>query len=353
MIKFNPEKKMKRRYLPFFLLFVSSLVFAGQVIPLPGLLKPQRIYIDQEQCFITEGATIYIYSLKDFKLQKKFGKRGEGPGEFRESGEGIKLDFKPEKIIVTSTGRFSYFTRDGQFIKEARISNPRRFEFQELGSGFVGKELLVEKKRVFITVNLIDKNLKKIKEIYRFKHPFYPRSKPINPVFLRTGTYYVYQDKIFYDDEDGIIHVLDGSGKELYLIRPQYERVKIKDIHKIRYLMFWRTDLRTEYAVFKDRLKFPAAFPPIRNFHIVDNKIYVVTYKEKDNQCWMLVFDLGGKLLKEVFVSLVDINMLIPDLYNYYTIHEDKLYILRDNQDTEEWELHIDPMARGTANLAM
>jgi hypothetical protein len=178
MIKFNPEKKMKRRYLPFFLLFVSSLVFAGRVIPLPGLLKPQRIYIDQEQCFITEGATISIYSLKDFKLQKKFGKRG-------------------------------------------------------------------------------------------------------------------------------------------------------------------------------DRLKFPAAFPPIRNFHIVDNKIYVVTYKEKDNQCWMLVFDLGGKLLKEVFVSLVDINMLIPDLYNYYTIHEDKLYILRDNQDTEEWELHIDPMARGAAYLAL
>lgn len=326
---------MKRIYWSCFLLFVSSLVFAQQVIPLPGLLKPQRIYIDHEQCFITEGATIYIYSLKDFKLQKKFGKRGEGPGEFRESGEGIKLDFKPDSIIVTSIGRFSYFTRDGQFIKEARISNPRRSEFQELGSGYVGTELLVDKKGVFFTVNLFDKNLKKGKEIYRFKHPFFPRSKPINPVFLRTSTYYVYQEKIFYDDEDGIIHVLDSKGKELYSIRPRYERVKVKDIHKKRYLMFWRTDLRAEYDAFKERLKFPSAFPPIRNFHIVDNKIYVITYKEKDNQCKMLVFDLKGKLLKEVFVSLVDICMLIPDLFNYYTIYKDKLYILRDNQDTE------------------
>ena len=334
---------MKRIYWSCFLLFVSSLVFAGQVIPLPGLLKPQRIYIDQEQFFITEGATIYIYSLKDFKLEKKFGKRGEGPGEFRESGEGIKLDFKPDSIVVISTGRFSYFTHDGRFIKEVRI-NPRRSEFHELGSGFLGRELLVEKNGVIFTVNLFDKNLKKGKEIYRFKHPFYPRSKPINPLFLRTSTYYVYREKVFYDDEDGNIHVLDSGGKELYSIRHRYEEVKVKDIHKKRYLMFWRTDLRAEHDAFKERLKFPAAFPPIRNFHILDNKIYVITSKEKDNQCKMVVFDLEGKLLKEVFVPLTDINMLIPDRFNYYTIHKDKLYILRDNQETEGWELHIAPL---------
>lgn len=334
---------MKRIYLPFLLLLVSSFVFASQVITLPGLLKPQNIYVDQEQFFITEGSAIYIYSLKDFKLQKKFGKRGEGPGEFKESGEGIKLEFNPGNIIVLSTGRISYFTRDGQFIKD-RISNPRRAEFQELGSGFVGRELSVEKKGVFFTVNLFDKNLKKGKEIYRFKHPFFPRGKPINAVFLRGSTYYVYQGKLFYDDEEGAIHVLDSKGKELYSIRHRYEQVKVKDLDKKRYLMFWRTDLRDEYNAFKERLKFPAVFPPIRSFHIVDNKIYVITYEEKDNRCKMLVLDLGGKLLKEVFVPLVDINMLLPYYYNYYAIHDDKLYILRDNQDTEEWELHINPL---------
>jgi hypothetical protein len=335
---------MKKISLAFLLLFASSFVFAGQAIPLPGISKPQRIYIDQDQCFITEGATVYIYSLKDFRLQKKFGKRGEGPGEFKEAGEGIKLAFKPGNIIVTSTGRFSYFSRDGRFIKEARISNPRRFEFQELGSRFVGKEFVVEKQGIFFTVNLVDKNLKKIKEIYRYKHPFFPRSKPINAVSPRVSTYYVYREKIFYDDEDGIIHVLDSSGKELYSIRYPYERVNIKDFHKERVLMFWRTDYRPEYDAFKERFIFPAAFPPIRNFHIVDDKIYVITNKEKDHRCKMLVFDLTGKLLKEVFVSLVDINMLIPDIYNYYTIHGDRLYILRDNQDTEEWELHIEAL---------
>ena len=331
-------------FLPFFWLLVSSLVFAGQVIPLPGLAKPQRIYINQEQLFITEGATIYIYSLKDFKLRRKFGKRGEGPGEFKDAGEGIKLAFKPEKIIVISAGRLSYFSRDGGFIKETRVSNPRRFEFQELGSGFVGKEFFREEKGIFFAVNLLDKNLKKIKEIYRYKHPFFPRGKPIDAVSPRVSTYYVYREKIFYDDEDGIIHVLDSRGKALYSIRHPYERVKIEDFHKKRILMFWRTDLRAEYDAFKERLKFPVAFPPIRNFHIVDDKIYVITYREQGNRCKMLVFDLAGTLLKEVFVSLADIDMLIPDLYNYYTIHGDKLYILRDNPDTGEWELHIESL---------
>lgn len=332
---------MKRVYLLSCLLMVSGLVFAGRVIPLPDLSRPQRIYADQEQLFITEGAAVYIYSLKDFKLQKRFGKRGEGPGEFRESGEGIRLDFTPANIIVISLGRLSYFSRDGRLIKETTVVNPRRFAFQELGSGYVGKEFLREKKGIFFAVNLYDRNLKKGKEIYRYKHPFYPRSKPIDPLCPRKGTYYVHRGKIFYDDEEGTIHVLDSSGKELYSIRHEYGRVKIEDIHKERYLMFWRTDLRPEYTAFKDRLKFPAAFPPIRNFHIVDDKIYVITHMEKSNRCKMLVFALDGKLLKEVFVPLVDINMLVPDLYNYYTIHKDKLYILRDNPDTEVWELHL------------
>jgi hypothetical protein len=333
---------MKKKYSLFLLFILESFIFSEQIIPLSGILKPQRIYVHQEQLFITEGARICIYSLKDFSLQKKFGKRGEGPGEFKESGEGIKLDFNTDHIIVTSTGRISYFSRDGQFIKEVRISNPRSFEFQKLGNIFVGKEFLVEEKGVFFTINLFDKNLKKSKEIYRYKHPFFPRSKPINPVSLRKSTFYVYQEKIFYDDEAGTIHVLDNSGKELYSILPRYEPVEITEIHKKRYLTFWRTDIRAEFEAFKNRLKFPDEFPPIRNFHILADKIYIITHQEKNNQCKMLVLDIKGKLLKETYVSLVDINMLIPDLYNYYTIYKDKLYILRDNQDTEEWELYIE-----------
>ncbi len=338
---------MKRVYVFFVLplLFWGSLCLGGQVISLPEVMKAQRIIVDGAQLFITEGATIYIYSLKDFKLQKKFGKRGEGPGEFKESGEGIKLEIGADTIVVNSTGRLSTFSRQGRFIKETTVSDPRRFNFQALREGrFVGKAIALERGAVFFIISLYDRDLKKIKEIYRYKHPFFPRKKPINAVSVRISTYYVYRDKIFYDDEEGIIYVLNSWGEELYSIDRKIDREKVTDLHKKRYLLFWQTGLKAEYDVFKDRLRFPSLFPPIRNFHLGEDKIYVITHQEQNGKCKMLILDLEGKLLKQLFVPLTDIDMLIPDIYNYYTIHKGKLYILRDNPDTEVWELHIEPI---------
>ncbi|MGD2088646.1 MAG: hypothetical protein PVH61_20885 [Candidatus Aminicenantes bacterium] len=48
-----------------------------EVVPLPDLINPDGIQADRHQLYITERHSIYIYSLKDFKLTKKFGKSGE------------------------------------------------------------------------------------------------------------------------------------------------------------------------------------------------------------------------------------------------------------------------------------
>ena len=69
------------------LLFFSGSVsvFAAKIVPLQELRKPETIAVDCSQIYITESASIYIYSLKDFRLIKKFGQAGEGPdGKFVE-----------------------------------------------------------------------------------------------------------------------------------------------------------------------------------------------------------------------------------------------------------------------------
>ena len=328
-------------FLFFTLLLFTGLIYADLVMTLPEVMKPQRVYVDGEQVFITEGVSIYIYSLKDLKLQKKFGKKGEGPREFKNSGLGVILEIGPDTILITSSGRLSYFTRDGQFIKETRPKYPSIFEFQGLpGNRFVGTAFTREQKDIFLTINLYNENLERIKEIHRYCHPFFPRNKLINPVNVRGSTLYVYKDKIFFDDENGAINVLNSQGDMLYSVSPKYDKVKLTKIHKERYLMFWRTGIKQEYEIFGDRLKFPVVFPFIRNFHVVNDKIYIITHHEKDNKNEMLIFDLKGKLLKQVFVPLTDVNMLNPLLFNYYTINNDRLYIVRENEDKEEWELH-------------
>jgi hypothetical protein len=327
-----------------FIVFLSCcLLPAGHtVLPLPEISKPQRIYVDRGQVYITEGAAIYIYSLDPWKPIRKFGKRGEGPGEFKESGEGLILLFTSDRMQVISSGRLSTFSREGEFIGEEIISNPRRFEFQSLGDGFMGTAIQAEKGRVFFTFNLFDRNFKKKMEVYRYPHPFFPRNKPINPVNIRTSTYQVYGNRIYYDDPDGAIHVLDPSGKELYVTPPLARPVKISPEQKERYLGFWKIDLRPEYNAFRDRLKFPDRFPPIRHFHILNNRIMVTTFREEGKHSLVRIFDLKGNLQKESRASLAAINMLIPLQFNHYAFSGGKIYILNENADTEEWELTVE-----------
>ena len=111
---------MKKLVLIVLLIILSVFLFGEKIVPLPELQKPENIIIDQGQILMTEFPNVYVYSLEDFKLIVKFGKKGEGPQEFFNYVR-IQLDPKqPEYIIVGSHMKMSYFTREGKFVKEAR-----------------------------------------------------------------------------------------------------------------------------------------------------------------------------------------------------------------------------------------
>ncbi len=320
---------------------ITALHAAAKVVELPDVMKVQTVVVDKGQLFITEGTTIYIYSLKDFKLQAKFGKRGDGPGEFRDIGFGVRLEPTPDALIVYSPGRVSYFTRDGKFIKEKPVTDPRKGQFKKLGDKYVGTTMKRENQKVWFALNLYDEELKVLKELYKYEHPFFPKSKKINPLNARVCSFYVYGKKIFFDDAEGNINIFDGEGEKVSLIKPSYEGVSVSEKNKKKYMGSWKISLKAEYEAFKDRFRFPSVFPPIRNYHVVDDKVLVLTYKEKEGKSQLYIYSLEGKLLKTVYVPLADVEMLLPSQYNYYTITEGKLYKLVENLDEEVWELHI------------
>jgi hypothetical protein len=82
-------------------------------------LSPELIRVDENKIYITENANIYIYSKKDFKLIKKFGKKGAGPEEFRIGFANgmLWISVIPGCIFVHSIGKISYFTTEGKFLK--------------------------------------------------------------------------------------------------------------------------------------------------------------------------------------------------------------------------------------------
>ncbi len=327
-----------------FLLLISIVFFLypEEVVILPHLQNPNSILADSKQLYFADGATVLIYSRKDYRLIKKFGKKGEGPQEFKASGIGVKIRLSSDQIIVQSVGRLSFFTKEGNFIEQRDVNLIYANSIQ-IGNKYVCFRQIPNNKgdRLFISIELRDSNFKKEKEIYKFKNPMLG-SKYINPFDLRVCSCHIYKNKIFFDDEKGNINVYNDRGMKLYTIKMDLGKVKANETHREKFIEQWKGGfLKFSYKEYKDRIKFPDHLPLIRDFHVTDDRIYVLTHKEKEGKSEMIILNLEGKIQKRTFVYLLDIDMLIPLFYNYYVIKNNRIFRLVENTENDKWELHI------------
>jgi len=333
---------MKKFNLLILFFVFTCFVFAKKTVTFSNLSRPASITIDQNQIIIGDGATICIYSLKDFKIQKKFGKAGEGPEEFKTHpnvrGGSVGISVHPDYILVSSLDKVSYFGRDGTFKNEMKL-RATFGQYWPLGEKIVGSSIKQDKKADYFVINFYNSSFEKIKEVY--ETPFFIHSKKINAVnLLKTPLIYVYQNRIFINNIEGTIFVFDKNGNKLSAIKHDYPKVKVTDQIRKRFDDFFQHDYRfkARYSQLKQMLEFPDYFPPLRSYYVADEKIYVVTYKEFDNKKELFILDLNGKFLKKVSVPLHDMSVL--ELYPY-TIHEGKIYQLIENFEKQDWELVI------------
>jgi len=339
--------KRKINLLILLLICTSTIsVFAAKIIPLQALRKPETIAVDDSQIYITEGASIYIYSLKDFRLIKTFGQAGEGPKEFKvHAVAGVRIYTQPDSIFVNSIGKVSYFTLDGKYIKEKKNVNAGKW-VQPLGNRFVGHGRTKEGDNVYLTIHFYDSDLKRGKEIYRVKHWF--QGKRIDPILhgrfrlARRGNpiFYVHDNRIFIEGENGDVHVFDHNGEKLFYIHHEYEKLKVTDNHKKEVVSFLEF-IQSALLRHKSRFEYPDYFPIMRFFNVADGNVYVIPYKKKDGKSEFHVFNRDGKFVEKVLVPLAEENIF--EFYPY-TIHDGKVFQLIDNFETEEWELHVTRM---------
>jgi hypothetical protein len=320
--------------------FFSGASHAKKLAALPDILKPLRLTIDTDRFYVTEGTTIYIYSLKDFKLMKKFGKSGEGPQEFN-GNLPIQIIPKADDLMINSFGKISFYSKDGIYQRELKTSSISLF-FRPLGKQFVGYGILQEDKITYMTINFFDGTLKKGNEIYRRKR-FIQQSGDINPLATSGPLFYISDNKIFVDGEDGVILCFDNTGKKVLSIDPKIKKRKVTEEDVERYRNFFKNDsrIRDAYENLKHRIKFPDYFPPIQFYMVADKKIYIVTYQKEGENSECIVFDTQGKLLKKTMVPLFYATAIEPYPAD---IKNGKLYQLVENEDEEKWELHVTPI---------
>ena len=322
--------------------------------PLPGnkltdlkeITRPSfDMVINRGQLFITEGPRVLVYSLSDYKLKHSFGRRGEGPGEFKlGTDEELYLVPTNDQLVIESQGRVSFFSREGGFIKESKIPFRSTYSLiQPLGKGFIGfRDEVDEKTRIFYKVlNTFDSEFKIQKEVCRDKHIYQQKG-----LTLLQGTFLfkVSGDRIFvtYWGGDFVMDCFDITGKRLFTIKNrdfQKRKTSAGDIKRIH--SYFRTYHEAWFARNRDSLHIKEYWPAIGTFFLDSGYVYIVTYIQKIEEAgesWLVyIYDQKGQLIKSLFLPLRE-----RDIWSTYphTFYQNRLYQLYEHPDTEEWELH-------------
>lgn len=327
----------------------TSVIHAAKAAVFPELNNPGTILIDSNKIFVTEGIHVYIYSLTDFKFLKKIGKEGEGPREFKKAPvpwlPALYVFLKPGQIFINSRGKVSLFTQEGTFINEINTASLGR-RFIPVGEKYIGMGFSRENKILYVTFNLHDPQFRKEKMFYRVTFP-QQQGKKMNPIvmaLIKNFSYkHAYDKKFYLPTEDGIIHVFDDSGRELYTINPPYKKVEVTPALKKRYDDFFKTDVRYR-DIYADtdstnQIEFPGYLPLMMDYRVSDDRVYIISNSREDQKYETFIYDLKGTLLKKTLIPLIEKDIL--EVYPF-TIKNGKIYQLVENEDEEEWELHVE-----------
>ncbi len=330
-----------------FLLVFTIGVFSANLIRMKELTNPLAIDADNDQIYITEGATVYIYSLKEIKFKKRFGRKGEGPGEFKiRIDRPLTLCVRDNDLVVSSFGRFSYFSKDGTYKSETKTKPVYTMAAKAFGSQFVGIGVLSEEQD-FLTLNIYDEQLNKKKELFRVEEEIRLKGKKSVyyhlhfPVSFATS-FIPYEDRVYVTwGKDDKIKVFENTGKKVAEIPVKTEKQKLTQAYKDKVANHFKNDKSLPQPIYERYYKnivFPEFFPAIRDMRISDGKIYVVSYQKEKELTRILIFDLKGKPIKTVTLPLKDMD--VKSIYPF-TIKNGKLYQLVEDFDNENWYLHV------------
>lgn len=341
-------------------IFLASLVFSAKVGTLPEVMKPDNITVRGDELYVVEGSTIYIYSLEDLKLTRKFGKNGEGPGELLViPGIPNKIIISDDYILAETPHKIIYFSQKGELVKEKKRTSPLTFGFIPIGKNFVGiKQQATGKGKVFSSICIFDPELKEIKELHRQKwvQQAGVGGKISLDMVMDFIHYKVYDNKIFIEESPKgfLIEVFDYKGDKLYQVEKDYEAVKVTDKVKEEIIDRFKEDPAIKMQIAEEggwnalkkliSMNFPDTFPAVQDIGISNDKIYVQTFKKVNGKEEYVIMDLKGKIIKKGYAPAFEGTPLLARILGakLHTIANGKLYYLQDNIDEEEWELYCE-----------
>ena len=345
----------KKLFIVLLLLLNTGIAFSTEPVVLNEIYSPNKIEIYNGKLYVAQETSFFIYSMKDLKLIKKFGRKGEGPGELTPSPYIFNdISNVQKNIFVQSEKKVIYFSDNGSFIREAK-KNRKYFKMLPFGKNYVINHLEDDAKRnSFISISLMDKNYKLIKNIYKQEKPVITgrRSGVQNlPMLTDNPQFAVYKDHLYVETSNKgyVFEIYNLNGEKIKTLANMIKPVAINDKDKARTLNSLKNDKTIRAAAkdsggwenFKKRYNFifPEFFPMISDFVIDSNKIYIQTFEIKENKTKYIIMDLKGKIIKTVFLpTMADIPftaILVGQVVRLFKIYNGKFYYLKDNEKDE------------------
>jgi len=332
----------------------TTRLHADKLAELEELSRPAMMAVGGGKLFVLDGLEVYIYSMKDYRFLGKFGRIGNGPGEFHTSfNNRMQLQMHDGNVLLNNINKMAWFSPEGKLIREKRFPY-LVIQIIPVGKNFAVKRFLTGQNGVNqLAVQLVDEQLKTIKTLYNREDIDFRRSGkldcPNEQIFTRFT-----ENRLYIIDQKGGFHirVFDGEGNVLPAIKKDGPPLKMPESYK-KEVLAWMEAEKSQIRVYGERVGltldqmkqmvyYHPYVPAARYFTTNDGTLIVETFIKKENRSQFIIMDKTGKILKKVFLIDAEPGRVKMAPTATYTFHGNKHIFLKDNLDTETWELHAD-----------
>lgn len=336
----------------FFLLIFLISSFSIEAVKIASFqdnFKAPNVLIDNKNLYIWDQTfcNIRVYDRKNYKKTAEFGRRGNGPAEFI----GIeKVSTSDDKVFVASFPKMCIFSSEGKLLKEIKSKQMDSGSFFPIGNNFIGQSCPPPKPneiKLNIKFSLFNSILEKKKDIFIAQSGLFLKygSKKEIIFRIRDCTRAMVSDDKLIIGVTGYgfyFSVFDKDGNRLYEIKKPYEKQKVSNEDKQAFMDRLKKSMKeAEWNQYKAmyEIEFPDYYPAYANFFAQHDRIYVFLYPKSNKQA-VLILDMKGNLIKQKVLSQTIDNGCIEK--GRFTVHNGKMYFLVENEDTDDWELHME-----------
>jgi len=303
---------------------------------------PKIIIVYNNLIYILDKSNYNVFIIKDEQVVKKFGRKGEGPGEFRSP---VSMGVFSNKVWISNlTGELVFYSLNGNYIKNNN-EILKKFEHNAmikiLGENkILYSKVLPYKKFAAMLIKYILKDKQKEIELTRSKIPisksFYQElnfSKMSIPT-LAVGANYLFLSKNKYLYSIDVYNL--NSKKYVNKIEDKgYKNIKFdqEERNKMHHLI---KDLLKAFPNTKrSDFKFCSYFPAIERIYADESdNLYVLTHETKNNKMLLNQYNNKLKLINKLYVP----KTIKPSMLK---IQKNKIYLKNEINDNYYLEIYV------------